>query len=171
MRTTAEKRANQNCKYVRAKRHPCNLPDPWDDNSHCTQKTWKVKRSHQYRIGTRGQRHEVLTGIDNLKWSQIWNIEQYLKEHDIPYRLEPISETFTHTYRIFKRVKDYEVPVYTFATDKRNRHQIGFRWVYKIKPTEKFQTCNRSITVAYKLVWWSDKDIGLEYILRKSGYY
>ena len=121
MRTTAEKRANQNCKYVRAKRHSCNLPDPWDDNPHCTQKNWKVKRSHQYRIGTRGQRHEVLTGIDNFKWPQVWNIEQYLKEHDIPYRLEP--------------------------------------------------TRKMSITVAYKLVWWSDKDIGLEYILRKSRYY
>ena len=95
-KTTAERRANQDG-WCRGKRRPCNLANAYDDWPTTTTKSWKDKRKTQHYTGGRGEHHWVR--IDKvtdchtwLRWyhSPLWNLEEYLKEHDIPYRISTI---------------------------------------------------------------------------------
>ena len=49
-KSTQEKRANQDCEYVRAKRRPCHLPDAWDDIWVRGRRTWKDNRIENLRF-------------------------------------------------------------------------------------------------------------------------
>jgi len=61
------------------------------------------------------------------------------------------------------------VPAYTYSWNPAKRHQIGWKWVYRKIPLDKpiIRWYNYSVTYDYRLVWWSDKDIGIDYILDK----
>jgi hypothetical protein len=151
----------------------------WDDYFRET-KNWKDHRKKQYRDRPRGEQHEML--FDEKFWRKRWKLECYLKDHNIPYRIEELRETHTYERTIrTRRVKDRQVPVFTtvwrwaerpdgtkFIVRERG-HQTGFRWEYRDEPLDKPYTkkYKGSTTTGYRLTWWSDKDIGIEYILRR----
>lgn len=82
-RHAGEKRAYyRNPEYVRAKRKPNNLPDPWDDVIGLDQKTWKVKRKKQYR--SRNMLNEYCIKLYFNDYS--WYLINYLDELNIPYK-------------------------------------------------------------------------------------
>ena len=180
-RTTAEKRANQQCEYVRAKRRPHNLADAWDDKPTIKTRCWKDYRKTQYRPDGRGARHEMI--FDSLSWKEEWALEEYLKDHNIPYRIEDIKESRRRKYVVrTKREKWYERPVYTYnwrwftlpsgkkMFNRERGHQIGWEWVYRDVPLDKpiIRWYNYKTVVATRLVWWSDKNIGIKYILNRA---
>ena len=119
-KTTAERKANCDCEYVRAKRRPCNIPNSWDDiyPTRVNNNSWKEKRKTQYRPGGRGQEHSIC--IPEVQWRIYWELEWYFKDHDIPYSIE--------------------------------FHRRNSAWYGRQGAT---------------LTWWSDKDIGIEFILNR----
>jgi hypothetical protein len=131
-KTTAERRINGSrkdrelCQWSRAKRRSNNLPTLYHDISTKMQKSWKKSRKRQYR--GRGKQH----GIEVNSRVCEWEIENYLVEHNIPHRLEPIKTLVTKYYR---------------GVSYRYSHQIGTR-----------------------IIWWADKDIGIDYILKRTRY-
>lgn len=173
-KTLNEAKASQDCEYVRAKRRPHNLPNGWDDQPHCTQKSWKVKRRKQYREKPRGKKHEMF--FEDLKWRVRWELQEYFDEHNIPYHIEDHRETYDYTYEVSENVKDYQVPWYTekYRRDEDGKYvryavrQSGYRWIYKTVKTGKFKTVKRSVDAGTTLRWWSDKDIGVEYIMARA---
>jgi hypothetical protein len=165
--TTAEMRANQDREYVRGKRLPSQLPSWYDDITTTQTRNWKDHRKTQYRTGKRGQKHELI--FDNLSRRQQWVLEEYFKAHDIPHNVEDIKRKERRKYVIHtESVKDYQIPVFTFAWLSKG-HQIGYRWIYKDVPLDKpiIRWYNYSVTIGTRVVWWSDKDIGIDFILRR----
>lgn len=91
IKTTQERRANQQCKYVRGKRRG-GLPDPWDrDDFIRHQKSWKSKRKSQYYPGGRGKKHNVKHKCDWHEFRE-WDLEEYFQDNGIPYIVEPMTE-------------------------------------------------------------------------------
>ena len=177
-RTAAEAKANQDGEYVRGKRSPRNLADAWDDNNCCHQKTWKVKRLQQYRPDGRGEKHTITLSSSKV-WLHTWYLEEHFDDHDIPYHIERLYDVeFRKTYYF----REYRVVRYnpilqsshklggTF-NDLVNRGTNIIRWVpvYKwvIIPLKKPCTYKWSKIIGFKVTWWSHKDIGIDYILRK----
>lgn len=168
-RTAAEKRANQNCEYVRPSRRPHLLPDNRDYKDVIKTRNWKDHRKTQYRSAHRGARHEMI--FDNLSWREQWALKEYFEAQEIPHNIEDIEERQRRKHVIrTKRVKTVQVPVYSRPWGFPNKgHQIGFKWLYEEVPLDKpkIEWYNYSVTVAHRVVWWSDKDIGIDFVLRR----
>lgn len=160
-RTTAERRANENCEFARAKRKGHNLPNPWDDIpvSKPT-KSWKDRRRKQYREGGRGKEYSIFIPAET-RWGKIWHLKEYFEEHEIPYSIETKKESWIETVT-FKWDRD-------LLRYSKNESGIGLLWRpvfskwYKV-PIESYQR-KRTKTVGYIIRWWSHKDIGIEFIL------
>jgi len=93
IRTTQERRANgKHNPYCRRRRNDRNLPNSWDDIvvDFDIKKSWKEQRKTQYRCGGRGKLHAFYISYTSRR--DYWDIEQYLKEQDIPCRVEEDSE-------------------------------------------------------------------------------
>lgn len=161
LRTTAERRANSNPEvkdFVRAKRRGKNLPNSWDDYRVCVQKTWKERHKTRYRVGKRGQRHEYfLSGTWSRKYE--WDFIEYCEAHNIPHTVEPVHKSYTYYRKEQVFIPTLDVfgkpvlhPIYGCRTGE---------WVFTGKYTEHRGTQ----TIGTKLIWWSDKDIGIEYII------
>lgn len=181
-KVTNELRQTQDCEYSRPRRrNDLKYVGYWGDIYHRETKNWKDRRVKQYREEKRGQQHELVFETSN--WSQQWNVECYLKKHDIPYRVEEIRhiEKRKHVIRT-KRVKDYQVPNYVYTWKYLERpdgtkylvrvvkHLSGYSWKYREEPLDKpkVRYYNVSVRDGWRLVWWSDKDIGIEYILKRT---
>ena len=175
--TNNEKKANQdeyegNVKIpamCRGKRRPRNLADSWDDKHHCCQRSWKVRRQKQYRGCKRGAEHHVfLEG-----WRGMWSVEEYFRDHDIPYKVEKVTQHYTYKAEIrSKRVKRL-VPNYVYKLvwkDKKLvreiQHQSGYIEEYEWVIIGYQDTIGMRL-IGYDLVWWSDKDIGIDFILKR----
>jgi hypothetical protein len=163
IRTTAERKASQEG-WSRAKRNHKNLPSDWDDCRIAHTNSWKDKRKTQYYPDGRGKQHEVV--IED-KYHD-WQIQQYFKDNNIPYCMEPITKTtphiwYQHEKKAYIRHKEvqyvglkttyyYYLPQYkTIKLDPPIRHVT-----YWVK------------TIGYRITWWSNKDIGIEYILKSN---
>lgn len=154
-KTTNEKRQRQNCEYSRAKRRPNNLPDTWDDLPVRArdQKSWKHKRKTQYRGPKRGEKHSIT--LDNASYRILWNLEEYFEDHDIPFDIEQNRES--------KMVPDFDYVKH--STGKKN--MFGWEICYHERvPNGKLR--KYTYTVSHTVTWWSNKDIGLDYILKKG---
>jgi hypothetical protein len=183
-RTNNEKRANQDeyeertkiAPLCRAKRHPRNLADAWDDKYHEVQRSWKVRRKKQYRGEKRGAEHHIfLEG-----WRRLWYVEEYFKDHDIPYKIEKVTEQYTYTAPIHSKIVKRRVPEYFYKhvwgknengdrrIVKEVQHQIGWKEEYDFVLIG-YQTKVGVRLVGYNLVWWSNKDIGIDFVLRQRG--
>lgn len=174
IRTTQERRAGQNSKYVRAKRNFANLPNAYDDVRSTHQKTWKIKRLKQYRDKPRGRRHEYI--IDNC-WRSEWQFRDYCEEHDIPHTVEPIKEEYTYKRNVTNKVVLYTRTVYAtkyVKIDGKTRivtdysHPIGKRDFYGWIPTGEVEYIKATKTIGYRLIWWYNKDIGIERIVNRK---
>ncbi len=155
--------------WCRAKRRPANLPDPWDDRPRGHQKSWKKFRKTQYHSGGRGTEHTIEIGPYDI---HEWNFKEYLEEHGIPYRMEPIKEFYNYKKPIWKRVLgDRKEPVYRFNHYRDEDGKLCYgcrleRWEYKYHWEKDGWEMTRTYRViGYKITWWSDKDIGIKYIL------
>jgi hypothetical protein len=158
--TTKQERI-ANCEYIddegrhkwgRPKRNSYRL-DPWNhEPRHERQKSWKRKRIYQQRSRSELQEHGIY--IDDKNFFS-WYIEEWFDDHDIPYKIEEIREP---RYRI----------VYGYWTSKiiqphPNRIELKRTYIkYEIPKRYKY-----SKTIGWNLIWWSNKDIGIEYILNK----
>ena len=185
-RTTQERRVNgKRSKWCRGKRRAGHLPDTYDDPQACIQKTWKVKRRHQYRECGRGQQHKIFLpskgGPRYRFWVNIWELEEYLNNHEIPFRVEKVEkvdvredthqrvykctgwEPYTVTYnnRPWPRMGNKKVKTIV-CTETRWRGIYSWVWVKLAQPrVGRWYTL-----VGYNITWWSDKDIGIDRILQ-----
>jgi hypothetical protein len=138
-RTTQERRFNhRDLEYVRGRRHPCNLPNTYDDIRACVQKTWKLSRKTQYRqLKFNRYTHTIMYGEGREsclgRWRRPWESEfrlwDYFNTHEIPFVEEPIKES------------------YVYWAPWRNDWKVGH--------------CQ----IGVKFTWWWHTEIGLEYIL------
>ena len=167
-RTRNEARQNQEG-WCRPKRRPAHLADAWDDKSHCIQNTWKVKRKTQYRVGKRGQKHTFIADSKIRNWV----LPEYFDKHDIPYRIEPIYQSYMCKIPIQKKIIIGKIPKYVIKyiwegkkLVNKQKHQIGYKDIVEWK-TVGYKEKQVYYVTAYRITWWSDKDIGLEYILSK----
>lgn len=173
IRTTQEHRANGSRKdhdlygWARPGRCGLNLPSSWDDIHSVEQRTWKVKREKQYRVGKRGKQHvcyveEYLYPFPMPEYE----FENYCKEYDIPYYIE----------EVYKRV-----PIKEYEVKKTYDGVVKYFWSeyrycnWWTSPNEKYEeTGHTRIShymrrVGYKLTWWSNKDIGIDYVLNSAS--
>lgn len=151
-RTQQERRINcYDREYVRGKRLPNSLPNSYDDIRVRPRKTWKDKRKTQYRVDDRGGEHSLV--LDSCIYT--WRLEEYLRDMDIPYRLE---ENYDHKmvrwFHYKKTVKPGHLREYPWDIHK---------WE-KVYTDEYRRVC---YLAGYTLTWWSDKNIGIDFILRK----
>lgn len=157
-KTTAERKANDDPEiknYVRGKRLPKTLPDTWDDQKLTYSKSWKDRRKTQYRPQKRGKKHTIEVGVGFWRHG-LWELEDYFLEHDIPYQIKDKKRS-----RIETRTKKL-MPVRTKAYWE--IYHCG--WT----PYEWVECAPYHVTIiehlGYYISWWSDKDIGIDYILR-----
>ena len=166
--TRNEARQNQEG-WCRPKRRPAHLADSWDDRPRCIQNTWKVKRNKQYHTGGRGKKHTLILDRNVKEWI----LQEYFEEHNIPYRIEDVKQSYMRRWPIRRRVvvgqRPYYIKKYIWAGRKLKTietHQIGYEDIFEWK-TIRYEDKPISYTVGYRITWWSDKDIGLEHIIKK----
>lgn len=168
-RTRAEARANQEG-WERPSRRPHLLPTNYDDIYPTKEKSWKAKRKTQYHTGGRGKEHSIIVDAD---FTYEWDLTDYFKKYDIPYRVEHIRESKMKKFRKWKRVSIGHWPVY--RTEHYRNEEGKLVWVSKFSHhSEKFEWVedgwewkNVSVLIAYKIIWWYNKDIGIDYILKQ----
>jgi len=189
VKTTPERRANsdpEHLPYVRGRRRPAMLPDPWDDYPCCHQKTWKVKRAKQYRCGGRGKKHRMVFPVRPWpRWSWRFRedeqlLEDYLEEHNIPHRVRSLGhrEKRVQTYQKVYTITGWKVVVKERKVRKGSGNKRKTTTEYytvrrpiygwKIKKWDKPREWWVFVAEGTEVVWWSDKDIGVSHILRKQ---
>ena len=168
-RTRNEMRANQEG-WERPCRRPHLLPDTYDDLWPHHEKGWKAKRKTQYYPGGRGKEHSITVDAD---FTYEWDLTEYFKKHDISYRLEYVSESRMRKFKKWKRVKQpWRRAIYHTRRTKKDGETIWIRTFLRyedeyIWKQDGWEWKNVRDIVAYKLIWWYDKDIGIDYILKQ----
>jgi len=174
--TRNEKKQNQEG-WCRAKRRPAHLIDSYDDKPHGHQKSWKKFRKTQYHIGGRGKEHTLRISNNNIS---IWSLEKEFRKLNIPFRIDEVREPYRFKRKKWKLVKSkWKMPVYCRVRIKDTTSKSGWNWAYKIVRWEYqaewqedgWEWQNSYRIVAYDVTWWSDKDIGVEYILNREHRY
>ncbi len=169
-RTTQERRENhKHNKWCRRRRNKANLTNAYDDIKENIQKSWKVKRRHQYREQGRGRQHELFLPANNIPnwafWLSMYDVKQYFNNHDIPFRVKRRCEvTYKITrYRWNSRFSGYK----THYDEDGNSYDYPVFKDVCIK-LEKPIIRKYSTLLGYEVTWWSNKDIGIEHILQSS---
>lgn len=158
---------NQDEPLSRAKRSPKRLSSTWGSDRIFFAKTKKDYTKQKHRPGGRGKKHSVELGYD---WKTVWELEKYCQKHDVPYKVEKKCKSYTKTRKHTAKWKPvYSLPNY--VTKRVNgeyvRVRSGERWVYDYVECEPYYTSYRCREIlGYTFVWWSDKDIGIQYILK-----
>jgi len=148
--------------------------DPWNlERPHAMQKSWKMYRKKQYNPDGRGQKHILRVSCDDLTWLQRWNWDTYCIDHNIPHTMRVLSHLEKRTqykegiwcileWEVCDRIRRVD-GLYTIV--KEPKPVYGYK--YETLPEPRHYTV--SVTDGYELIWWSDKDIGMEYILSASS--
>lgn len=158
--------------YVRAKRGYKTLPTSWEDKpkSSCKkQRKKKEKRGKKRSI-------EVLDKESISFWRQKYNFTSYCEKHDIPYRVEELNESYYVDRKVTKRVSlghKYGIVgwIHTKIPETGRKTLIptyGMREEFEDVPTGEVKKVRRTSQIGVRLTWWSNKDIGIEYILREE---
>lgn len=160
-RTTQERRNNcrYNDKWGRTKRNWRNLPNDYDDDYGEVQKTWKVRRLHQYHEGGRGTKHVIFipsTGKNPWNtWFSQWKLEEYFRDNSIPHNIQRIEK------------REYEV-----VTHKSVLLRVPYEWskpVWVRRKLRKPRTRYWSTTLGWEITWWYNKDIGIDKVLQSCS--
>ncbi len=182
-RTTSERRANCDPdvrEYVRGKRSPRMLPNSWDDYNTTVTKSWKDKRLTQHYVDGRGAEHSVRIG-KQFRWGPIYRIEDYFKDHEIPYVIDHLYDTEIrlvygqwnmgvvgwYQYTETREVRD--------RSKKKRETKIIYlsRWAPKYDRVWRQYHIPREVYYrhdkGYNIIWWSNKDIGIDHIIAQSG--
>lgn len=188
MRTHSEQVANEEIcedgmriKWGRARRNSSVL-DPWNNEKQpITQKSWKCKRQNQYNVGKRGKNHTLYIAehIWN-RWSTVWKFECYCKDHNIPYLVKTLAHNEVHwqyqrTWQFIGYETSKQLKRIVTGEYKKKAEWVWipyqkpvYDWVYDYNAPLIKRTY--SVYDGTELIWWSDKDIGIEYILKKAAY-
>lgn len=189
VKTTPERRANSDpthLPYVRGRRRPAQLPSPWDDYPCCHQRTWKAQRTKQYRPDGRGKEHKMVFPARKRRyWSWRWRedewlLEEYLKEHNIPHRVTNLGhrvKKVIHHQKVYtivgwkkvvtiRKVRKGKKNKVKTTTEVHSYYRPVYGW--KIKKFDKPREYWVHVDEGTEVVWWYDKDIGIEHILRKQ---
>lgn len=129
---------------VRGRRSAANIPNSWDDISYNYEKGWKKKRKTQYRDKPRGKRHEII-----------------LMEPKYIYY-------FCHRDRYRKYTDYFEAHDIPF-----HKEPIKIRRWYRYHNFYRFRQefFSRTETIGWQIVWWTDKNLGLEYLCDSVRYW
>jgi hypothetical protein len=165
-RTMQERRANgKRSKWARAKRNKAlaTLVD-WNKH-HGYQKSWKKKRKTQYRVGGRGQEYRCYIDRDDIPhnhsyWNTYWDLEEYFKEHNIPFQIKADYDIHIHKELITtKRV---------CVSSKQCSQTFCGRIFYWTKhewgdePVKPYVKIRKSHTLkGFKVTWWTNKKLDL----------
>lgn len=164
-------------KWGRSRRNRAML-DPWCNEKACGyQKSWKMKREKQYHVDGRGKKYVITIG-DN--WRSSWRFEEYCREHNITYevrrlhRLEYYWQTHSVTWECVGEEWGQRLKKVLRIDDNKQKKMV---WVTERYRRPRFESVKRlldkpirrcrSVTTGYELIWWSHKDIGMEYVLRR----
>ena len=181
-KTTQERRINdsdEHREYVRSKRRGKNIPHAWDDIPVAAwdeRRCWKSNRKQQYRVGGRGTKHELLIpkGYDRFRywWNSEYRLEEYFKQHDIPYNKERLYETYTrehidYTYRICVGRE----PVFRYVKDETGSYKIDrtkvlwYKHIWEDVPYDKprVKVVTYSDHIGTRFIYWTDKRLNLDF--------
>lgn len=179
-KTTQERRESLDEDYykeykvkVRPKRNHRNLPDAYDDINVREKKTWKSKRKKKYTEQGRGKRHEhTFKSSSEFSFYSIMNsgrmrLLNYLKDHDISHFEEKICETYTRLYTVTKQVKVRTERCYSlvYKDGEFHKHLDGHVDIYDTVPTGEYEERKYTRVIGYRIVWWSNNDIGVDKIV------
>ena len=157
----------------RAKRRAHNLADSWDDKRRCIQKSWKEIRKTKYHPTGRGKKHTIFVDYKLHEWV----LTKYLEDHKIPFVIEDVREVCSQReVPIRQRVHIGDEPAYRTQREwvineqgERVRKYTRKPLAYNIKVYEwrtvGYRTKTYYRTTGFNLTWWSNKDIGINYIL------
>lgn len=132
--------------------------DPWTyDKFHNYEKSWKKRRQKQYREENRNEQEEHVVFLEDQL--NTWNLENWFIDHDIAYKIERV-------YEMRMEVQKYgwcKIKVMC-GEDENPFTYYRYVWDKLIDSKPKLIQYRK-----YKLTWWSNKDIGIEYVLRQNG--
>jgi len=152
-------------KWGRKKRSAHWLNQWNNDDPHNHEKSWKRKRKKQCRNRSNMEKHTIEL---EHKFHTEWDVMEWFDDHDIPFRLEKISEHYTVTFTgRWQKVFDYYKPYVDEKGISRMRVSCKNEWVEYDKP----KIVNRSRTVGWILTWWSNKNIGIDYVLQSCRWH
>lgn len=163
--------------WCRAKRRPCHLADSWWDRHSCVQRTWKEHRKTKYRPGKRGKKHTIFCE----GYLKAWDLKEYCEEHDIPCNMEKVTEPYSYWKNVYEKVEIGQKPYYISRwyyrpdeTGKMVRTEQKVLWFYSTEYKEVYigqEEVHTHRLLGYNFTWWSNKDIGIEYILNREHRY
>lgn len=171
--------------YIRGKRSYRNLPNAWNDipKSQIKPKSWKklTKSKHQSGIGSRGKKHSIYLK-DDKNWTlwrfststKVYSFEEYCKKHSIPYNVVEKKRVFFKWYPEKIWVPNGKMK-HWYSPPRYNKEEILIsprRIIYSFQDGDWVETGKQKKhkcreTIGYTLTWWSDKDIGIEQILKQ----
>lgn len=163
--------------YVRAKRRQNNLVDAYDDipvAAYDERRCWKSQRETQYRVGSRGAKHELMIDEKGRWWAAEYKLEDYFLQHDIPFNKERLYETsFIRRHEVVKNVCVRYEPVYrkTFNAETgywvEDRSKVWFYrsiWEQQSYNPPRYKTTKYSSHVATRFTYWTDKNLNLDFV-------
>jgi hypothetical protein len=137
--------------------------DPWNlEKCHGYQKSWKKLRRTKYReAGLKSGKNKYTLGVKD--WFNMRKLEKYFKAYNIPYCINErghreLVRYTRYTKNVFVGYKKY------VCGNGKERLWPEYKEVV-LNPPEEYRYWNRHID-GYDITWWSDKDIGVNYILK-----
>lgn len=159
--TTQEKRmwyAHKDQVHIRGRRSPKQIPNDWDDDWPCIQKTWKKKRKTQYR----GRSNKTEYVVELPCYISAWDIQQEFNAGDIPYRLDEIRTTYSEWVYPHKRVHTFRECSWGKTIYQGKKGWWSLRYVPDTsKPKVERFWCS---TDYYILTYWHHTKLNLDYL-------
>jgi hypothetical protein len=142
----------------------------WDGYEHN-----KPAKKSRKKYNKRGKKHEIEITGENYSCLSDWRLQEQLVEQGIPYRIEKLMHVEIKERKKYERVITGQV--YRIVDTSKTRDPItnelvrqnvyklvdNYEWV--VVGTEKYKSRRQ---YGVRVVWWSDKDIGIKYILSRS---
>lgn len=168
--------------YIRGKRSYKNLPNSYDDlqNTAKSDKSWKrkSKAKHQSRVlnlnnnNRKSRKNSLIFNDNDISYKQIFDFEDYCDRLDIPYKVIKKYRIEYRTREIEKFIQTGIEPVYSHYK-KNNIGQprlLFYRTLGYWEKTGVFKRYKIKTPTTIQLMWWSNKDIGIDKILNASKF-
>lgn len=167
-----EREEGKRCKWGRNSRSQHEL-DPWTyDKCHNHEKSWKKRRDKQYREESRNEQEEHVVWLEDRL--NTWGLEEWFVDHNIAYKIEWVFETRMGVQKygwcrvcvtqFFCNLKRHGVKNKDGCGEDENSYTY-YRYVWDKLPNPKPKSIQYR---RYKLTWWSNKNIGIEYVLKQN---
>lgn len=145
--------------------------------------SWKRTRCTQYRPGKRGKKHVYLITDKRTHhgfWYNSYIFTKYCKAHDIPCEVRELRHNesrweYKRTWQFIGYETSKQLKRIVTGEYKKKAEWVWipyqkpvYDWVYDYDAPLVKKTW--TVSDGTELIWWSDKDIGIEYILKKAAY-